>query len=135
MRLIDADNLKDRVHRTMDMQDTYLPSHFIEFCVDEEPTQYTVPWEFLMRYATSFCANVNSLQFIEEAKRFYEECYPSMETPESDDTERIIKRIDTWFPSDPKHSDYAYGIAVGLSLAKQAVLEERERGKNGVVTE
>ena len=37
MRLIDADSLKERIKRTFDMQDLYLPIHFMDL-IDEEET-------------------------------------------------------------------------------------------------
>ena len=36
MRLIDADSLKERIERTFDMQDLYLPVHFMELIDGEE---------------------------------------------------------------------------------------------------
>lgn len=38
MRLIDADAVPKKVESVMDMQDLYLPSHFLEWVVDEMPT-------------------------------------------------------------------------------------------------
>ena len=38
MRLIDADEIPMRTSHVMDMQDLYLPAHFLEWVIDECPT-------------------------------------------------------------------------------------------------
>ena len=42
MRLIDADKLIEDMKNKWDMQDLYLPIHFKEFLVDEQPTAFNV---------------------------------------------------------------------------------------------
>lgn len=43
MRLIDADKVLEYLAISMDMQDLYLPAHFLEFVIDEMPTEDAVP--------------------------------------------------------------------------------------------
>ena len=42
MRLIDADKLIEDMEDTWDMQDLYLPIHFKELLIDEQPTAFDV---------------------------------------------------------------------------------------------
>ena len=42
-RLIDADKIPEMIERAFDMQELYLPSHFIELVIDEMPTADAVP--------------------------------------------------------------------------------------------
>ena len=42
MRLIDADKLIENMEDTWDMQDLYLPIHFKELLIDEQPTEFDV---------------------------------------------------------------------------------------------
>ena len=42
MRLIDADKLIEDMRDKWDMQDLYLPIHFKELLIDEQPTVYNV---------------------------------------------------------------------------------------------
>ena len=42
MRLIDADKLIEDMEDTWDMQDLYLPIHFKELLIDEQPTAFNV---------------------------------------------------------------------------------------------
>ena len=48
MRLIDADNLKQRIRATMDMQDLYLPVHFMQLINEQDeiqPEDYSTVWQ------------------------------------------------------------------------------------------
>lgn len=38
MRLIDADKVREKMKNTFDMQELYLPTHFMELVIDEVPT-------------------------------------------------------------------------------------------------
>lgn len=38
MRLIDADAILEKMRQTFDMQELYLPVHFMDFIIDEMPT-------------------------------------------------------------------------------------------------
>lgn len=38
MRLIDADAILEKMRSSMDMQDLYLPSHFMDIVIDNMPT-------------------------------------------------------------------------------------------------
>ena len=42
MRLIDADKLIEDMRNKWDMQDLYLPIHFKELLIDEQPTAFDV---------------------------------------------------------------------------------------------
>ena len=42
MRLIDTDKLLDDMKNKWDMQDLYLPIHFKELLIDEQPTAFDV---------------------------------------------------------------------------------------------
>ena len=42
MRLIDADKLIEDMSNKWDMQDLYLPIHFKELLIDEQPTAFNV---------------------------------------------------------------------------------------------
>ena len=42
MRLIDADKLIEDMRNKWDMQDLYLPIHFKELLIDEQPTEFDV---------------------------------------------------------------------------------------------
>lgn len=69
MRLIDADEILCKMEIVMDMQDVYLPVHFMEMVIDEmptievEPTCAQIKWERdqaikqLESYGVGFCEN------------------------------------------------------------------------------
>lgn len=62
-----------------------LNGHEIREALKKIPNVDVVPWEFLERYASFFCAYVSMPEFIREAKMFYASTQRAMEGGEIDD--------------------------------------------------
>lgn len=62
MRLIDADEILETMRSNMDMQELYLPTHFLDLVIDEMPTIDAKPekhatWEICSDGYYPFCSN------------------------------------------------------------------------------